>query len=73
MNGAPLPKAPQRRWYIDADTLGLAHVLTSVRNDVTYCKDDGRRRKPIRDLPSCEVQDTATDDAVWIPLITSAG
>jgi len=63
---------PRRRWYVDADTLGLAHILAQVRPDVTYCGDSGERRK-FPDLPACEIQDTETDDAVWIPTVTRAG
>jgi integrase len=34
-------------WYIDADTLGLAHVLARARPDVTYPGDNGVRHKKI--------------------------
>jgi hypothetical protein len=39
------------RFYVDADVLGLAKVLTQVRNDVTYPADPGsvlhrRQRSP---------------------------
>jgi hypothetical protein len=58
---------------VDADTLGLAHVLMKVRNDVTFCGDSGSRRKPLRDLPPAEIQATATPDEEWIPKVTQAG
>jgi hypothetical protein len=34
------------RWYVDADTLGLAHVLIRARPDVTFAEDDGTRGTP---------------------------
>jgi hypothetical protein len=58
---------------VDADTLGLAHVLIRVRNDVTYCGDDGDRPKNLRNLPPAEVQATKTPDDEWIPTVTRAG
>lgn len=58
---------------MDADTLGLAHVLIRARNDVTFCGDDGKRRKPLRSLPPAEVQLTKTPDEEWIPRVTQAG
>jgi PIN like domain len=61
------------RWYVDADTLGLAHVLIRARPDVTFCGDDGKRHQPRWNLPPSPVQDTATKDAVWIPAVTAAG
>ena len=63
----------QPRWYVDADTLGLAHVLARARNDVTYCGDSGVRRRARESLPPCVVQDTATPDEEWIPTVTRAG
>lgn len=62
----------RRAWYVDADTLGLAHNLIRVRGDVTYCGDDGSRQR-FPDLPPCEIQSTDTDDDVWIPTVTRAG
>lgn len=57
------------RFYVDADILGLAQLLVQVRNDVTYPGDPGgvlhkRRREP------CPVEDPATSDTTWLPLVT---
>lgn len=64
---------PKAHWYVDADTLGLAHALANVRTDVTYCGDDGQRKKAKLNLPPCVIQDCGTDDEVWIPAVTRAG
>jgi PIN domain-containing protein len=65
------PRTP--RWYVDADTLGLAHVLIRSRRDVTYCGDDGKRHNKSWEIEPCVVQDTATPDDVWIPAVTRHG
>jgi hypothetical protein len=59
-------KTADVHYYVDADILGLAKVLTAVRSDVTYPgfpggKMNGRMR------PACPVTTTQTDDTVWIP------
>ncbi len=66
---------PQLRWYVDADTLGLAKILTQVRSDVTFPGDNGHRSRshPRFDVAPCVITDTATDDEVWIPAVTAAG
>jgi hypothetical protein len=64
---------PQLRWYVDADTLGLAKILIQVRPDVTFPGDNGRRSHPRFGVPPCVITDTATDDDVWIPAVTAAG
>lgn len=61
------------RWYVDADTLGLARILVQVRRDVAFPGDDGRRSRRGWQLPPCVIQDTATSDEVWIPTVTEAG
>lgn len=66
-------KSARAQWYVDADTLGLAHVLKHCRRDVTFCGDDGIRDKPSWKLPPCVIQDTETGDDVWIPEVTRAG
>lgn len=60
------------RFYVDADTLGLAHLLVAVRTDVTY---PGFQGKTVggRDMPACPITDTETDDDVWIPVVAQAG
>jgi hypothetical protein len=54
------------RFYFDADVLGLAKILVTLRSDVTYPGDPGgvvhRRARP-----ACPVTSPATDDTVWIP------
>jgi hypothetical protein len=61
------------RWFVDADTLGLAHVLIRARRDVTFPGDDGHRHQESWRLPPCVVSDPATHDNVWIPAVAKAG
>lgn len=60
------------RFYFDADVLGLAKVLVTLRSDVTYPGDPGgvvhKRERPV-----CPIQNPETDDDVWIPEVTSHG
>lgn len=72
MNGGGRLDVSSARYYVDADTLGLAHVLTRVRRDVTFPGDDGRRDR-FPDLSPCVIADTATPDQVWIPKVARAG
>jgi hypothetical protein len=54
------------RFYFDADVLGLAKILASLRSEITYPGDPGgvvhRRARA-----ACPIKSPATDDAVWIP------
>ena len=68
-----MAKPPKPRWFIDADTLGLAHALVRARNDVTYVGDDGKRHNKRWEMDPCVIQDTATPDHVWIPEVTKHG
>jgi hypothetical protein len=61
------------RWYIDADCLGLARILAQVRPDITFPGDSGKRSNPRHEVPPCVIQDTATPDEVWIPVVARAG
>jgi len=62
----------QVRFYVDADILGLAKILTQLRADVTYPGDPGGTvRKRIR--PACPITTPATKDHVWIPTVTARG
>jgi hypothetical protein len=61
------------RWYVDADTLGLAHVLIRARRDVTFPGDSGERHQESWRLPACVISDPATHDNVWIPTVAGAG
>lgn len=49
------------RFYVDADTLGLAHVMVALRWDVTYPGDPGGtvKRHP---RPPCPITATDVDD-----------
>lgn len=60
------------RFYFDADVLGLAKVVASIRPDVTYPGDPGGEvRKRVR--PPCVITDPATEDLVWIPRVAREG
>lgn len=61
------------RWYVDADTLGLAHVLVRARPDVTYPGDDGTRHVAKWALPPSPVQQADAPDTEWIPKVAAAG
>lgn len=65
--------AKQARWYVDANALGLAHILVQVRRDVTFPGDDGRRDRPGWDIDPCVIQDPSADDQEWIPQVTRSG
>lgn len=64
-------KPAQLRYYIDADTLGLAHLLTKVRSDVTYPGDTGGIVDK-RERPPCDIQPGALDED-WIPIVAGRG
>lgn len=60
------------RFYIDADLLGLAKLLCSIRSDFTYPGDPGAIIKR-RDRPPCIITSPATDDPIWIPQVAAEG
>jgi hypothetical protein len=60
------------RYYIDADTIGLAKTLLRVRGDVTYPGDPGGRWRDGRHR-ACVVASTAVKDRDWIPQVTDQG
>lgn len=60
-------------WYVDADTLGLAHVLVRARHDVTFPGDDGVRHRKAWRMDPCIINDPATHDNAWIPAVAQAG
>lgn len=62
-------KPAQVRFYIDADILGLGHVLADLRPDVTYPGDPGCVIHK-RERPPCAVVSPATPDSEWIPVVT---
>lgn len=61
------------RCYVDADTLGLAHVLIRARPDVTFPGGDGIRHRTAWHMPPCVISDPATRDDLRIPAVASAG
>ena len=60
------------RFYVDADTLGLAHIMVRLRWDVTYPGDPGGRFKR-HTRPPCPITTTDIDDEDWIPIAASRG
>ena len=58
---------------VDADTLGLAHVLIRARPDVTFPGDDGSRHKSRWALPPCIIARADTLDPDWIPRVAAKG
>lgn len=56
------------RFYCDADILGLAKVLVSLRSDVTYPGDPGGTVHA-RKRPPCIVTKPNTPDDIWIPQV----
>lgn len=59
------------RFFIDEDTLGLAHLLTRVRSDVTYPGDPGGVLDK-RERPPCSIA-PGTRDEDWIPEVAAQG
>jgi hypothetical protein len=55
------------QFYFDADVLGLAKIMATVRRDSTYPGDPGGPVKGGRVRPPCTVTDPAAGDEVWIP------
>jgi PIN like domain len=60
------------RFYLDADLLGVAKILTEVRSDVTYAGDPGGRGPDGFDRPPCSVR-PGDRDVDWIPQVAQAG
>ena len=60
------------RFYLDADVLGLAKVLVTLRPDVTYPGDTGGVVHR-RERPTCVIKDRGTPDTVWIPEVARCG
>lgn len=59
------------RFYIDADTLGLAKILATIRPDVTFPGDPGGTVHK-RSRPACSIH-PKTKDIVWLPEVAKAG
>jgi len=61
-------KPAEVRFYVDADVLGLAHVLAALRADVTYPGDSGLVVHK-RERPACPVASPHSKDWEWIPVV----
>lgn len=60
------------RFYFDADLLGVAKVIASLRNDVTYPGDPGAVIHK-RQRPPCVITSPETLDTDWIPTVSGLG
>ena len=67
-----MAKPAQVRFYVDADTLGLARILTSLRADVTFPGDPGGTKHG-RTRPPCVITSTSTPDTEWIGSVADRG
>ncbi|GAA3730465.1 hypothetical protein GCM10022225_10300 [Plantactinospora mayteni] len=65
-------KPAEVRFYVDADLLGLAHVLAGLRPDVTYPGDPGAVIHK-RQRPPCPIVSPAVKDPEWIPEVARRG
>ena len=74
MSGSQPPEVREAavQYYIDADTLGLAHILASIRPDVTYPGDSGGIIRK-RHRPPCPITSTDVPDDEWIPVVAARG
>jgi hypothetical protein len=61
-------KPAEVHFYVDADVLGLAHVLAGLRADVTYPGDPGAEIHK-RKRPACPVASPHAKDTEWIPVV----
>jgi hypothetical protein len=57
------------RFYVDADILGLAHLLASLRFDVTYPGDPGAVIHKRRRAPCPITSPHGLHDDEWIPVV----
>jgi hypothetical protein len=60
------------RFFVDADLLGLAKLLVTVRTDVTYPGDPGGVGIDGRFRSGCPVR-PSDKDADWIPAVAAEG
>lgn len=60
------------RFFLDADVLGLAKVLVTLRPDMTYPGDPGGVVHR-RERPACVITDRGAPDTVWIPEVAGLG
>jgi hypothetical protein len=61
------------RYYVDADLLGLAHLLVSLRADTTYPGDAGGTGIDGRARPACPVSAPSARDVDWLPVVAARG
>lgn len=60
------------RFYVDADLLGVAHILADLRSDLTYPGDPGGTVKR-RERPPCPVESPHLPDHEWLPIVGGQG
>ena len=60
------------RFYVDADLLGTAKLLTAVRPDVTYPGDPGGRGSDGFERAPCPIL-PGEKDVDWLPRVADAG
>jgi PIN like domain len=65
-------KPAEVRFYLDADILGVAKILSVLRPDVTYPGDPGGVVHK-RERPPCPITTPKINDEVWIPEVTAHG
>lgn len=65
-------KSAEVRFYVDADLLGLGHVLARLRPDITYPGDSGAIIHK-RHRPPCPITSPAIKDTEWIPEVARRG
>jgi len=68
MGGVSRVKPAEVRFYLDANVLGLAHVLAALREDVTYPGDPGVVIHK-QERPACPVKSPQVLDPDWIPIV----
>lgn len=66
------PRPAVVRFYFDADVLGVARVVATLRTDATYPGDRGATVHK-RARPPCPVQWPAVKDVDWIPVVAARG
>ncbi len=60
------------RFYFDADVLGLAKTVVTLRSDITYPGDPGGVVHR-RERPACPITSPATPDSMWIAEVAGRG
>jgi len=60
------------RYYVDADLLGIAKILTPIRSDMTYPGDPGGLGRDGLPRDPCPIHPGAKDPD-WLPLVAQQG